>query len=177
MMKRSIYFQYILFVVFVIGASFSQPSKLIEKSKKVIYKSYDKKSFELGKIDFSSLNYESTLNETNFFKIEFADNSEYSYLFLGNAPSQTETFDYMVIFNNDLSIRKIKVLIYRESWGGEIGSNRWLRQFVNANKGDEFIYRKNISAISGATISVKSMTQSINNLLEEIEVLHNNQFF
>ena len=57
-MKRSIYFQYILFVVFVIGASFSQPSKLIEKSKKVIYKSYDKKSFELGKIDFSSLDYE-----------------------------------------------------------------------------------------------------------------------
>ena len=98
-------------------------------------------------------------------------------MFLGNAPSQTETFDYMVIFNNDLSIRKIKVLIYRESWGGEIGSNRWLRQFVNANKGDEFIYRKNISAISGATISVKSMTQSINNLLEEIEVLHNNHFF
>ena len=83
----------------------------------------------------------------------------------------------MVIFNNDLSIRKIKVLIYRESWGGEIGSNRWLRQFVNADKNEKFIYRKNISAISGATISVKSMTQSINNLLEEIEVLYNNQFF
>ena len=176
-MKRCIYFQFLLFVVFVIGASFSQPSKLIEKSKKVISKSYEKKSFELSKIDFSSLDYESTLNEKNFFKIEFDDNSEYSYLFIGNAPSQTETFDYMVIFNKDLSVRKIKVLIYRESWGGEIGSNRWLRQFVGAKKNNKFIYRKNISAISGATISVKSITKSINNLLAEIELLHKNQFF
>ena len=77
----------------------------------------------------------------------------------------------MVLFDNNFIIKKAKVLLYRESWGGEIGSNRWLKQFVQKDTTHEFKYRENISAISGATISVKSMTNAINQLLSSLSFL------
>ena len=87
------------------------------------------------------------------------------YAYLGEAPSKTDSFEYLVVFDTDYFIKKTKVLVYREDYGGEIGSKRWLRQFFNKTPMDRFAYRQNIAAISGATISVKSMTQSMNNLM------------
>ena len=87
------------------------------------------------------------------------------YAYLGEAPSKTDSFEYLVVFDADYFIKKTKVLVYREDYGGEIGSKRWLRQFLNKTTEDRFAYRQNIAAISGATISVKSMTQSMNNLM------------
>ena len=118
-----------------------------------------------------------SLNENNFFKITFPDSKKPSYLYLGNAPSKTETFDYMIILDHNLSIEKIKILAYRESWGGEISSNRWLKQFTGAQGGKKYVYRENISAISGATISVKSMTRSINYFLSDLDKLNSINFF
>ena len=71
-------------------------------------------------------------------------------------------------------IIKSKVLIYREEYGGEIGSKRWLKQFNGkSSTSDEVIYGDNIVPISGATISVRSMTRSINDLLKSIKTLKN----
>ena len=78
----------------------------------------------------------------------------------------------MVLLNTDLSVAKAKVLIYREEYGGEIGSKRWLRQFIGKTKDDEFRYGDNIDAIAGATISVRSMTNAMNDLLQSLKVLN-----
>ena len=43
-------------------------------------------------------------------------------------------------------------MVYREDYGGEISSKRWLSQFNNSNLNSRFEYGDNISAISGATI-------------------------
>ena len=71
-------------------------------------------------------------------------------------------------------IIKSKVLIYREEYGGEIGSKRWLRQF-NGKSIDtkEMVYGNHIVPISGATISVRSMTNSMNDLLMSLKELKN----
>lgn len=90
------------------------------------------------------------------------------YAFLGTAPSKTDAFDYLVLFDTDLNLKKAKVLIYREDYGGEIANKRWLSQFISHPKDAPFIYGKSISAISGATISVQSMTQSLNYVLENL---------
>lgn len=87
------------------------------------------------------------------------------YAYLGEAPSKTDTFEYLVVFDADFAVKKTKVLVYREDYGGEIGSKRWLKQFLNKTPIDRFAYRQNIAAISGATISVKSMTDAMNNLM------------
>ena len=95
------------------------------------------------------------------------------YAYISKAPSKTDEFDYLVLFDKDLIIVKSKVLKYREDYGGEIGSKRWLKQFIGKSQYDELKYGDNIVAISGATISVRSMTMAINTLLQSIKILHN----
>ena len=43
------------------------------------------------------------------------------YAYLGEAPSKTDSFEYLVVFDADYFIKKTKVLVYREDYGGEIG--------------------------------------------------------
>jgi Na+-translocating ferredoxin:NAD+ oxidoreductase RnfG subunit len=96
------------------------------------------------------------------------------YGYIGSAASKTAEFDYLVLFDSDLIIIKSKILIYREEYGGEIGSKRWLKQFNGKSlASDKIIYGDNIVSISGATISVRSMTNSINDLLISIKTLKN----
>ena len=77
----------------------------------------------------------------------------------------------MLLFDLNLKIKKVKVLIYRENYGGEISSKRWLSQFLESPEDDSFVYGDNISAISGATISVKSITESINEVMVSLKRL------
>lgn len=86
---------------------------------------------------------------------------------------KTDDFDFVVIFDKQFIIKKIKVLAYREDYGMEIGSKRWLNQFNDLKKGDQVEYQKDIKAISGATLSARSMTKAINNLLKSLKVLQN----
>ena len=114
----------------------------------------------------------STFDNNNFFEIK-TDNNLLGYAYAAKAPSKTDEFDYLVLFDKDLIIVKSKVLIYREDYGGEIGSKRWLKQFIGKSQDDDLKYGDNIAAISGATISVRSMTLAINRLLHSIKILHN----
>jgi Na+-translocating ferredoxin:NAD+ oxidoreductase RnfG subunit len=95
------------------------------------------------------------------------------YFYYGQAPSKADVFDYVVIFDNNLIVRKVKILAYREDVGGEIGSKRWLRQFNNLSHNDEIAYSKDIVGISGATISARSMTITVNNLLKSLSIIQN----
>lgn len=97
------------------------------------------------------------------------DNELLGYAFLGTAPSKTDTFEYLILFDPSFTIKKATVLIYREDYGGEIASKRWLSQFVKKQKSDAFVFGNNISAISGATISVQSMTASVNHVFSSLK--------
>jgi Na+-translocating ferredoxin:NAD+ oxidoreductase RnfG subunit len=77
----------------------------------------------------------------------------------------------LLLFDLNLKIKKVKILIYRENYGGEISSKRWLSQFIESPEDDSFVYGDNISAISGATISVKSITESINEVMVSLKRL------
>ena len=113
----------------------------------------------------------SKFGENNLFKIT-SKKTILGYAYLSQAPSKTAQFDYLVLLDTDLIVLKSKVLIYREEYGGEIGSSRWLKQFIGKKGGDELNYGDNIVAISGATISVRSMTNAMNDLLESLKILH-----
>lgn len=113
----------------------------------------------------------STFDTGNLFEIK-NDDLLLGYAYVAKAASKTDTFDYLVLLDSDLIIVNTKVLIYRENYGGEIGSKRWLSQFQGKTQNDELHYGNNIAAISGATISVRSMTNAINNLLKSIKILH-----
>lgn len=97
------------------------------------------------------------------------------YAYIDKAPSKTDQFDYLVLFDKNLFIVNTKVLIYREDYGGEIASKRWLKQFIGKSVNDELVYKRDIDAISGATISAYSMTKEMNNLLKAMGILQKNK--
>ncbi|TXG38912.1 FMN-binding protein [Seonamhaeicola maritimus] len=164
----------ILAVVFLL-MSFNVPKGILKKIEKEIKATYDIEAYQFINIDIDpeiTKILDSDFTKNNLFKIE-ANGEFLGYAYLGQAPSKTAQFDYLVLLDTDLVIKKSKVLAYREEYGGEIGSKRWLKQFIGKTAEDSLKYGDNIMAISGATISVRSMTNAINNLLQSLKVLHN----
>lgn len=165
-------------VLFFIGLllSFSAGEinpKLQKKIDAAILSTYDVEQSTLEKIVISAnLNNETPaiLSKNNLFKIQ-SSNNLIGYLYLGEAPSMKRKFDYVVLFNTDFTIKKSKVLIYREEHGKQIGSQRWLKQFIGLSIADSPIYGENIDAISGATISASSMTKAVGDVLNSIQIL------
>ena len=82
-----------------------------------------------------------------------------------NFAERYEHFDYMIILNRDLSIRKVKVLVYEGEYGYEITSKLWLKQFIGYC-GENLNYGSDIQAISGATVSAQSITDDIQLLVQ-----------
>lgn len=168
----------VLLVVTFTLTSFTNHSKKIEKKvNKEITTHFGTEEFstEVIKIsDADNSTVKSEFGKDNLLKIVSADGL-LGYAYIGNAPSKTATFDYLVIFDENFSIVRSKVLIYREDYGGEIGSKRWLKQFVGKSMDDQISFPGDIDAISGATISVRSMTRALDTLLKSIKALHLNK--
>ncbi|MDO5981791.1 FMN-binding protein [Flavivirga spongiicola] len=168
-------FKYIsLLSVLLLLMSFGLPKNIQKKVDKEIKNTFSVETFKFTGVAISSdisKNLPSKFEEDNLFKIE-ANNTFLGYAYLSQASSKTAQFDYLVLLDKDLIVLKSKVLIYREEYGGEIGSKRWLKQFIGKKGGDTLRYGDNIMAISGATISVRSMTNAMNNLLESLKILH-----
>ncbi len=153
------------------------PDKLKKKVKKEIVKTFDTEEFQLKSItidDAVNQQLSQKIKEDHLFKIE-KDNKLIGYAFVDKAPSKTDEFDYLILLDSNLIIAKTKVLIYREDYGGEIGSKRWLKQFIGKKSSDSLKYERDIMAISGATISASSMTIAINSFLQNLEILHKNE--
>lgn len=74
----------------------------------------------------------------------------------------------MVVFKPDLSILKVKVLVYREEYGGEIGSKRWLKQFIGKKDPNKVKFGSDVQNISGATISARNLTYDVQNTMKQI---------
>lgn len=158
------FFCILVFISFQLTA---QSPRLLKKATKLIEKTYAVDDIQLEYKEFQA---KSVVG--NFYKIIDSD-SLLGYAFIGTAPSKTDTFEYLVVFDPSLIVKKVNVLVYREDYGGEIGSNRWLKQFVGKARSTELTVGKNIAAISGATISVYSMTNAVNHLLNEMNHFEN----
>lgn len=157
--------------------SFEIPKNLQKKVTKEIKATYGVEAFTLSNISVpAKLNASlaSQITNDNFYKIS-ASGKVIGFAFLDRAPSKTADFDYLILLDNSGVIKKTNVLIYREEYGGEIGSTRWLKQFIGKTSQDNLEYKNNVDAISGATISVKSMINATNNVLKTVKVLKDNK--
>ena len=108
-----------------------------------------------------------TLENNSFYSIIKNSKSE-AYLFLSKGKGKMNVFDYMVVFKKDLSILKVKVLVYREEYGGEIGSGRWLKQFIGKSDPAKMKFGHDIQNISGATISARSLTEDVKKVTRQV---------
>ncbi|GAA4107183.1 hypothetical protein GCM10022393_02270 [Aquimarina addita] len=174
-MKLNARFTFLPIILFII-VSFSgkHSDKIQKKVTKEITSYFDTEDFSTAVVKISDVDnalVKAEFGKENLLSISGSDGL-LGYAYIGNAPSKTATFDYLVIFDKDFVIATSKVLIYREEYGGEIGSKRWLKQFIGKSKNDDVKFGENVDAISGATISVRSMTNAISNLLKSMKILH-----
>lgn len=98
---------------------------------------------------------------SNYYEIIHTD-SVVGYACLQQAPSKHDNFDFLAIYSPQMELIKLRVLTYRENYGGEIANKRWLKQFLNRQVDD-------IQAISGATISVESMKLAVTSLTQKMK--------
>ena len=157
-------------------SAFQLPKKTTKKVAKEIKNVFNTTDYILDSVSIPSSfegKLKSSLNNSNFFSIKLND-TLIGFAYVDSAPSKTADFDYLILLDPKLVILKTKVLMYREEYGGEIASTRWLKQFIGKTFTNSYEYPKDISAISGATISVRSMTYSVDCFMNSIRVLHEN---
>ena len=70
-------------------------------------------------------------------------------------------------------INHTEVIKYREAYGGEVGNKGWLQQFLYRNNNSSYNIGKDINGISGATISVKSMSRGIQKITTLYPLIQN----
>ena len=152
-------------------AAFSSISTDLPKSAwKKIEKEWSKQwpdlTIEKEEINISDdVNRELAIKDLDYTLYQLSSNEKkIGYMMISKAPSRYDYFDYMVLYNLDLTIKSTKVLIYREDWGGEIASTRWLRQFIGLSSKDQILLDHDIQGISGATISCRSAIMGVKKL-------------
>ena len=101
--------------------------------------------------------------ELNVWKIELSD-STYRFAILDNVMVQSMPITFLTIFNDKNELENAAVIKYREAYGGEVGRQSWLSQFTNYTNESNYKVGDGISGISGATISVYSMSKGIHKL-------------
>lgn len=86
------------------------------------------------------------------------------YVILDNVVGKVQPITFMVIYDEKLSVEFVEVLKYRESRGYEVGNESFLTQFIGKSKESDFSIGSSIKNISGATISVNSMSKGVDKL-------------
>ena len=158
--------------VFAISAS-SLDKKLNRIIKKdLMFKDFTKTPLLIT--DDQLKNAEIELNRNQMFKLNSANGYEGFYV-VETAMGRFDDFVYVIFFEVDLTVKLVRVVEYGGEHGAEITQKRWLRQFIGKTPDDSLWFSKNIDAISGATISGKSITESINNMLQKVKKLREKQ--
>ena len=102
-------------------------------------------------------------DELNIWEITTKDTLKY-YAILDNVKGKSLPITFLSIFNQKGTVFDTFIIKYRESYGGEVGNKNWLNQFIDYSDKSDYKVGSSISGISGATISVKSVTKGINKL-------------
>ena len=149
------------------------PSDLEKQLKQLVLDNFSVQTYEIVEVKgpvATRVNLPNSFRLSNLYKIK-SSSKPIGFVYVGQGPSKTNVYDFAILFDTNLTVKSVKVLQYREDYGGEIASKRWLKQFNGSVADSEFVVGKNIAAISGATISVRSMTEMVNLVLKAVNVL------
>lgn len=176
--------KFIIFILLFIPRFDFSPSELVfpnaveKRINKRLDKFFEKEGY--NKTPFQPSDSISLKSNSYFYKVENASQTKKATLVIIIANGcriggcdveleegdEFEQFFTYTLFNEEGNLIDIRILDYPSEYGYEVTSRWWLRQF-SKNWGQYFEYSKNIDAISGATVSVKSMIREMN-LLQEV---------
>ena len=102
-------------------------------------------------------------SEVNLWVITDEDSSKF-YGILDNVKGKSLPITFLTIFNDSSQVHYASIIKYREAYGGEVGNRNWLDQFIAYNKFSIYKVGSDIRGITGATISVHSISKGIRKL-------------
>lgn len=94
-----------------------------------------------------------------------------SWLIFDTVMGRYEAIDIAVAISPEGEARGVEILTYREIYGYEVRSPKWRKQFHGKSADSKLKVDKDISNISGATISSKSITAGVKRLLHTWDIV------
>lgn len=170
---KNILFIFLIFLAIQVAGN-EIPEDLPKVVSRTLNSIFGKEKVNLNKVDFC----EQGFPGDKLFVIHTEKNMELvGYLHLGrvktcraggcSAPGEvkagedSEYFDYLIVFKPDFSVERVLVINYQASYGHEIAAKGWLKQFQGFTGKTSLEVGKNIDAISGATVSVRAITEDV----------------
>ncbi len=80
---------------------------------------------------------------------------------IDNEIGKTEPITFMTALLPDGSIKDVEILVYREAYGSEVTGKGFLKQFNSKKQSDPLILGKDISNVTGATLSSRAITRGV----------------
>lgn len=114
--------------------------------------------------DFPETSFECFIGETNG-KID-------GWALIQNTIGKHKPMTYMVGINQQGEATNVEVLVYRESRGSEVRTKRFNYQYEGKNLHDPIRINRDIINISGATMSVRSMSAGVKRALVTVDQLY-----
>ncbi len=164
-MKNTIYIITLLFSILISSEIMDNTESRI-KEFLPNHISLEHKKYKLTKEDKKSQNIvrqKYFQGELNVWRIELSD-STYQYAILDNVKGKSMPITFLTIYNENKELTNAAVIKYREAYGGEVGRQSWLKQFSSYTDSSNYKVGDAISGISGATISVHSISKGIHKL-------------
>lgn len=91
------------------------------------------------------------------------------YAFLGSHIVRTKPEVYMIVINQDGSLRRVEILAFYEP-EEYLPSKRWFNQFQGKTLDDSLWPKRGVNAVSGATLSVNGITAEVRKILAIFEI-------
>lgn len=102
-------------------------------------------------------------DEVYFYKIQ-RDQKKIGFALLDNVYGKSLPITFIVMYDLNRQIKCSEIIKYREPYGGAVQNKEWNNQFKGKTSDSELVVGKDIQSISGATISVNSVTKGIKKL-------------
>ena len=151
----------ILILLLVTSTGLGSNETFLDQHKKKIDKELEKWCEGISQLESIK-----TRDNREFYRIINSDNQNSGILVLSSAKGRFDNFDLMtIVVSNKIDL--IRILKYRSEYGSEISNKKWLAQFYN-KPDEQFVFRKNIDAISGATFSAQGIVNEANDILKAL---------
>jgi Na+-translocating ferredoxin:NAD+ oxidoreductase RnfG subunit len=105
---------------------------------------------------------------THYFGLD-ETNKPVGAMVIGNEIGRSYPITFMVVLNTDGTVKDVEIMVYREPHGWEVRFESFMSQFFGRDAGNPF---NDINNITGATLSVRSMTKGVKKAVAEFQVIY-----
>ena len=94
------------------------------------------------------------------------------FALIRSVKGKDQPITFLVATDTADRLKDVDILVYREPYGGEVAYESWRRQFRGKSASDPLEVGRQIRSISGATISVNSVTAGVRRALADLTKWH-----